>query len=129
MSAQYHYNTAAQRRQARVRSQIKGTSARPRVAVFRSNKNFLLQVVDDEAHKNLFSVSSVKLTRDEGDAKKKSEGKVLTKTQKGEVVAQELAKQLTANKIKAVVIDRGAYKYHGRVKAAVEALRQAGIEV
>lgn len=126
MSAQYHYSTAAQRRQARVRSQVRGTSVRPRVAIFRSNEHLNFQVIDDEKKQNLFSVGSVALMREVKTEKKDA---ALTKTQRGEAAAQKLIEQLKAKKIKAVVIDRGAYKYHGRVKAAVEALRQAGIEV
>ena len=115
MSNLNHYQTKTDRRKIRVRSSLKTNEGRTRLTVFRSNQHFYLQLVDGEG-RTVVTCSDVK----------KVQG---TKTESAEVVAKEMVEQLKKHKIKAVVIDRGAYKYHGRVKAAVEVIRQAGIEV
>ena len=107
-------------RHARVRKKIQGTAARPRLAVFRSNKHLVLQVIDDEAGRTIASASS-------NEAAQRGIGSganVDAATRLGTLVA-ERAKSAGVEK---VVFDRGGFAYHGRVAAAAEAARAAGLE-
>lgn len=99
----------------RVRSKISGTAERPRMSVFRSNKQIYVQIIDDEAAKTLVSASSLGL---EKMAKKEQATKV------GELVAK---KAIEAG-ITSVVFDRNGYLYHGRVKEVADAARNAGLK-
>jgi len=114
--------TLAEKRARRVRGKISGTAERPRLTVFRSNKYTYLQVIDDQAGKTLAAASDVSVKK----AGVKLDGK---KMENAVVVAQELFKQLKTKKISAIRFDRGSYRYHGRLKAVADALREAGIEV
>ena len=98
-------------RHERIRKLIIGTKDVPRLNVYRSNKNILVQLIDDEAGTTLAS-ASVKGKNIESAAKA------------GEAIAKE-AKKL---KITKVVFDRGGYLYHGRVKALADAARESGLE-
>lgn len=119
MSNINHYSTLTEKRKKRVRKKLHGTEMRPRLNVFRSNRHISLQVINDDAGKTLVGVSD------------KSKTLKLTgnKTEKSIGLAKELAKLLTKKKIEALVFDRGSYRYHGRVKAVAEALREAGIKI
>ena len=99
----------------RVRNKISGTAARPRMSVFRSNKQIYVQVIDDEAGKTLVAASSL---GQEACPKKEQAFKV------GEVVA---TKALEAG-ISEVVFDRNGYLYHGRVKEVAEGARKGGLK-
>ncbi|MCD6451202.1 MAG: 50S ribosomal protein L18 [Acidobacteria bacterium] len=112
---------ARKRRHLRVRKKVKGTKERPRVCVFRSLKHIYLQAIDDTRGVTIASVSSL-------DPLFKSK-----MTYGGNIAAAKLAGELMAAKLKEkgitkIVFDRGGYKYHGRVKAAAEAMREEGIE-
>lgn len=114
--------TLAEKRRRRVRGKISGTAERPRLTIFRSNKNTYLQVIDDEAGKTLASANNLQM--------KKVGAKLSgSKMDQAVAIAQDLYKQLKSKKINALRFDRGSYKYHGRLKAVAEALREAGIEV
>jgi large subunit ribosomal protein L18 len=102
----------------RIRRKLSGTTARPRLAVFRSTAHIYAQVIDDVAGTTLVSASSV----DKGA--KTDGGNVKAATTIGKLVA-ERAKE---KGIKSVVFDRGGYQYHGRVKALADAARAAGLE-
>jgi large subunit ribosomal protein L18 len=117
MSKITHYNTPAQKRKISVRKKLHGTALRPRLSVLRSNEHIYLQVIDDDKGVSLIGIS-------DGN-KKKLKG---TKTEKAIVVAKKLATKLKAKKIKQLVFDRGAYRYHGRVKAVADTLRQEGLD-
>jgi large subunit ribosomal protein L18 len=104
------------RRHRRVRAKISGTSARPRLSAFRSIKGLYLQLIDDEAKKTLASASSLEIKD------KEAKSQVAFKT--GEL----LAKKALALNIKEVVFDRGAYKYHGRIKSAADGARSGGLQ-
>ncbi len=110
--------TIRARRHRRLRSHIAGTSARPRLAVFRSLKHISAQLIDDTARRTLLTVSDQQLK--------------LAKTDKPQTVSakvgQALAKAALEQGLKQVVFDRGGYAYHGRVKALAEAARAAGLE-
>ncbi len=107
------------RRHVRVRKKIHGTAERPRLALFRSNKHLVLQVIDDDRGVTLASASSI-----EADLRPQSGGTVEAATRLGTLVA-ERAKAAGVDK---VVFDRGGFQYHGRVAAAAEAAREAGLE-
>jgi large subunit ribosomal protein L18 len=100
----------------RVRTHISGTSARPRLSVFRSNKQIYAQVIDDLTGKTLAAASSLGIT--EKAPKKETAAKV------GELIAQ---KSKEAG-IETVVFDRNGYLYHGRVKELADAARKGGLK-
>ena len=99
----------------RVRNKISGTAARPRLSVFRSNKQIYAQVIDDETAKTLVSASSLGM---EAMPKKEQAAKV------GETLAQ---KAIEAG-ITTVVFDRNGYLYHGRVKELADGARKGGLK-
>ena len=108
------------RRHARVRKKVRGTAARPRLAVFRSNKHITAQVIDDRSGRTLAAASTVeKDVRDGGGT-----GNKTAATTVGRLVA-ERAKAAGVTK---VVFDRGGFLYHGRVAAVGDAAREAGME-
>lgn len=102
----------------RTRSRIAGSAARPRLAVFRSNKAVYVQLIDDKTGRTLASASN----RDIGPA-----GKKMTKTEIAAKVGETIAKQAIAKGVKAVVFDRRSYRYHGRVKALADGARKGGL--
>ncbi len=108
------------RRHHRVRKQIHGTPERPRLAVFRSNKHLVLQVIDDVNGRTLAAASTV-------------EADVRGAGGTGNIDAAKRVGALVADRAKAagvtkVVFDRGGFLYHGRVAAAADAAREAGLE-
>lgn len=104
------------RRKTRTRARIKGTAVRPRLSVFRSNAHVYAQLIDDEARVTLASASSLEL-------KKKS-----AQIEQAQEVGTLIAKRAEEKNIKAAVFDRGAYRYHGAVKAVAEAARKGGLQ-
>jgi large subunit ribosomal protein L18 len=102
----------------RIRRKLRGTTERPRLAVFRSVAHIYAQVIDDAEGKTLVSASSV----DKGA--KTNGGNVAAAKKIGKLVAQR-AKEKGISK---VVFDRGGYHYHGRIKALADAAREAGLE-
>lgn len=105
-------------RQKKVRAKLRSVSKKPRLSVFRSNKFLYAQVIDDALGKTLVGISEKSLKVKTG-TKKLERSKELGLT---------LAKKASLKKIKKVVFDRGAYKYHGRVKAFAEGAREGGLE-
>ena len=110
-----------QRRHRRVRATIKGTAERPRVSVFKSNKNIFVQFIDDVSNKTLLSNK----IKEETKTKKAQ----VSKTQKADNIGEALADEAKKAGIKEVVFDRGGFKYHGRIKAVAESLRKGGIKL
>ena len=106
------------RRHTRVRKKVRGEAERPRLAVFRSNKHIVAQVIDDRAGRTLAAASSLETDLRSGAGNKDSAAKV------GALVA-ERAKAAGVSK---VVFDRGGFLYHGRVAALADAARDAGLE-
>jgi large subunit ribosomal protein L18 len=104
------------KRHRHVRTKIKGTADRPRLAIYRSLKHIHAQLIDDVAGRTLTSSSTAKL---------KLTGTVANATKVGEEIAK-LARDL---KITEVVFDRGGYKYHGQVKAVAEGARGGGLKL
>jgi large subunit ribosomal protein L18 len=112
------HTTGRTRRHNRIRMKVKGTAQKPRLSVFRSNTQVICQLVDD--------VNGVTLAAASGrDLGAKAKG---TKTERAAQVGQLLAERALAKKVTEVVFDRGGYKYHGRIKAVAEELRQKGLQ-
>lgn len=105
------------KRQKRVRSKIEGTKDAPRVSVFRSNKYIYAQAIDDQNGKTLASVS-------ESEFKESSKKKVEKAKELGMIMAAKIKKV----KVEKIVFDRGSFKYHGRVEAFAQGLREGGIK-
>ncbi len=101
----------------RVRKRVRGSTARPRVTVHRTNLHIYAQVVDDESGRTLCEASSLSLKLPYG-------GNVAAARQ----VGAELGRKAADLKITQVGFDRGRFKYHGRVKALADALRETGIQ-
>ena len=112
-------NEIRERIHLRIRKKMRGTSERPRLAVFRSVAHIYAQVIDDTKGVTLASASST-----EKDAVGTTGGNVAAAKEIGRKVA-ERAKEAGIGK---VVFDRGGYLYHGRVKALADAAREAGLE-
>ena len=100
-----------------MRSKINGTAARPRLAVYRSNRGIIAQVIDDSAGRTLAYASS--RDKDLSGA---------NRTDAPSAVGKLVGERAQAAGVKAVVFDRGGYLYHGRVKALAEAARESGLE-
>ena len=108
------------KRKLRNRKKLKSVSSnRYRISVFKSLKNISAQIIDDKEKKTLVSVSSI-----EKEIKAKKKQKSETSVLLGEI----LAKRAAEKKITKVYFDRGAYKYHGRIKALADSLRKNGLE-
>jgi len=104
----------------RIRKKISGTAEKPRVAVFRSNKQIYAQVVDDNKGVTILSVSS---------KEKEVAGQTgLKKTEQAKLVGKSLAEKCKEKGIENVVFDRSGYKYHGRVKSLADAAREGGLK-
>jgi len=112
-------NSMRASRHKRIRKTLMGTSALPRLCVFRSNTEIYAQIIDDETRNTLVSASSL-----EKDLKIKNGGNV----EAAKVVGKSIAEKAKKAKITKVVFDRGGYLYHGRVKALAEAARENGLE-
>ena len=122
MPSQYDTSTKAglrARRHARVRRKVAGTAARPRLAVFRSNKHMVAQVIDDATGRTLAAASTV-----EADLRKSGTGNKSAAASVGKLVAERAKAAGVTN----VVFDRGGFIYHGRVAALADAAREAGLE-
>jgi large subunit ribosomal protein L18 len=107
-------------RHLRLRRNVRGSSARPRLAVFRSINHIYAQLVDDDAGRTMLAVDSRSKSFLEGH---KSGGNVAAAKAIGELLAQKAK----AQGVEQVVFDRGGYKYHGRVKALADAARAGGL--
>ena len=105
------------RRQRRTRAKIKGSSIKPRLSVFRSLTNISVQAIDDLNHKTLVVTSSKELKKKKGN-----------KVEIANLVGELMGKKLIEKKIKKAVFDKGAYKYHGRVKALADGIRKSKIK-
>lgn len=103
------------RRHARVRAKVVGTSERPRLSVYRSNTRLVAQLIDDDKGATLASVTSAS-----------EKGK--TPRERAEAAAATLAKKASALGVKKVVFDRGGFQYLGTIKAFADAARAAGLE-
>jgi large subunit ribosomal protein L18 len=114
-------NDRIERRQGRVRGALlRAAHGRKRLSVFRSSKHIYAQVIDDDAGKTLVAASSIEKTTREGL-------KTGASVEAAKTVGKLIAQRAQEKGIKDVVFDRGAYLYHGRVKALAEAAREGGL--
>ena len=109
---------ARDRRHTRVRKKVHGTAARPRLAVFKSNRYIYAQIIDDEGGRTLATASL---------QEKSMRKKTLTIDSAAEV-GTLLAQRAADAGVTEVVFDRGGYPFHGRVKALADAVREAGVK-
>jgi large subunit ribosomal protein L18 len=112
---------ARERRHARVRDRVKGTSERPRLCVFRSLQHIYAQIIDDTHGHTLVAANTLDL-----EVRDQTAGK--DKATQAKLVGELLARRALDAGIRTVVFDRGGYLYHGRVKALANAAREAGLE-
>jgi large subunit ribosomal protein L18 len=104
------------KRHLRVRKKVAGTSERPRLAVYRSNRHIYAQLVDDGTARTVAAASDLEA----GDGQK---------TDRAKRVGQRLAENARAAGVEQAVFDRGGRLYHGRVKAVAEGAREAGLKI
>ena len=112
------------RRHARVRAEVKGTSERPRLCIFRSNCFVWAQLVDDVKGVTLAQATDC----EKAEKSSKKTGKKESRVMRAQRVGERIAKEALEKKISAFVFDRGGNTYHGRVKAVAEGARKAGIQ-
>ena len=113
----------SKRKRYRVSNKVKKVASndRFRLSISRSTKNISAQIIDDSKSITLISASSI-----EKDIKSSSK---VNKTELSKIVAEKLAKKAQEKKITKIYFDRGVYKYHGRVKVFVDAVKEKGIKV
>ncbi len=109
-----------ERRRFRVRKSIRGTTERPRLAVFRSHKHMYVQVIDDTVGKTLIAAGT-------DDKSLRDSIKYGGNKAAAEAIGKAVAERALAAGIKQVCFDRGSFQYHGRVAALAEAARKSGL--
>ena len=111
-------NSLRQKRHARLRRKLSGNAEVPRLSVFRSLRHIYVQLIDDVAGHTLLSASSLEKGFEEN----------ITMTEKAKKVGTVLAERMKEKGFDKLVFDRGGYKYHGRIAALADSLREAGIQ-
>lgn len=106
------------KRHKRSKDKLLGSAKRPRVSIYKSNKYIYAQIIDDESGKTLGSFNQAQLKDNKG-----------SKVEKSKLVGENLAEIALKLKINEVTFDRSGYRYHGRVKAVAEGLREKGLKV
>jgi len=107
------------KRKLRIRSRVEGTSARPRLSVFRSNRHISAQLVDDVKGHTLVAATTL-----EEEFKEKLGGSI----EGAKTIGNLMAKRALAKNITQIVFDRSGYLYHGRIKALADAAREGGLK-
>ncbi len=107
------------RRRRRISFKVRGTAERPRLAIFRSNKAFYAQIINDEEGKTLLALAT---------SSKDLKGKTPNTKEGVQVLGEALAKKAVASKIDKVVFDRAGYLYHGKVKSFADGARNGGLK-
>lgn len=102
----------------RIRKNISGTTSRPRLTVFRSNKQIYAQLIDDIKGVTIASAASLKA----------EEAQKVSKTDQAKLIGKQIAEAASKAGITEVVFDRNGYLYHGRVKALAESARESGLK-
>jgi len=116
------------RRHTRVRKKVAGSSARPRLAVFRSNRHIYVQLIDDVRAVTLASASDAEIDPGKKGAKDKAKDKD-SKTARAKAVGELIARRAKEAGIDRAVFDRGGRLYHGRVAALAEGAREGGLQI
>ena len=104
------------RRRRRVRAKVRGTAARPRLAVFRSNRGIQAQLIDDEAGRTIVAVNWIE-----------SDLRGLAPMEQASEVGRLIASRAREGGTETCVFDRGGYRYHGRVRALADGAREGGL--
>jgi len=117
MKTAYH---ARLRRHLRVRKKVEGSLARPRLSVYRSLTHIYAQIIDDDKGHTIAAASDI-----EADVRGAKNGK---KTDVAKLVGELVGKRAKEQGVTQVVLDRGGYRYHGRVKALADGARSAGLQ-
>ena len=112
-------NERRQRIKSRIRKTVSGTSAQPRLAVFRSNKEIYAQLINDVTGETIAAASS----RDKDFSTAKG-----TKTEVATLVGKSIGEKALKAGVSNITFDRGGYLYHGRVKSLAEGAREAGLK-
>lgn len=112
-------SVARQKIKFRIRKKISGTTATPRLSVFRSNSDIYAQLIDDQTGTTVASASS----RQKDIAAQKA-----PKVDKSKMVGEAIAKKAIELGLKKVIFDRNGYVYHGRIKAVAEGAREGGLD-
>jgi large subunit ribosomal protein L18 len=112
---------ARQRRKKHIRKVVVGTTARPRLCVYRSVQHIYAQVIDDATGRTIASASSLRLELPEGASGGNKAGAA--------AVGKAVAEAALASDVSRVVFDRNGYLYHGRVAALADAAREAGLKI
>ena len=102
-----------------IRKKLRGTAERPRLSVYRSNKDIYVQLIDDITGVTLAAASSVE---------KSIQGEKANKVDKAKMVGKAIGEKAKLSGITSVVFDRGGYLYHGRVKSLADGAREAGLQ-
>ncbi len=121
MASNKSRNTNRQARHARVRKKITGTTAKPRLNVYRSNQNIYAQIIDDVTGNTLIAASSLE-TSVKGNVSNTGNKEA------AKLVGELVAKKALEKGIEHVTFDRGGYLFHGRVKELAEGAREAGLK-
>jgi large subunit ribosomal protein L18 len=108
--------TTRQQRKIRISMNVRGTTEKPRLSIARSNSSMQAQIIDDVKRVTVVGVSEIHLKE-----------KAATKIERAKALGKLLAEEAKKHKVTAVVFDKGAYKYHGRVKAFAEGAREGGL--
>jgi len=119
ISKQKQKRIQKERRHARIRSKVSGTSERPRISIFRSHMHMYAQVIDDSIGKTLVSVTDKGMSSGESVRQKK--------TERAFVLGKEIARRAKEKGIKSVVFDTGGNTFHGRVKQFADGAREGGL--
>ena len=106
------------RRKRHIRKRINGTSSKPRMSVFRSNKHIYVQLIDDVTATTLASASTLSSSAEGVGSNKEAAAKV----------GKDIAEQAKSKGITTIVFDRNGYLYHGRIQALADAAREAGLQ-
>ena len=115
-------HVARDRRHRRVRKKVRGTAERPRLAVFRSNRHIVAQVIDDRSGRTLVAASTL-------EAELRGPAGTTGNRTAAAAVGRVVAERAKAAGVGRVVFDRGGFLYHGRVAAVADAAREAGLEL
>ena len=113
-------------RHRRVRAKIFGTKEKPRVSIFKSNRHIFVQLIDDEFGRTILSskIISDKKSKIKGNLSAGRQGK----NEKATNIGKAIAEKAKNTGIREIVFDRGGYKYHGRIKALADGLRDGGLK-
>lgn len=113
-----------QRRHRRVRARVRGTAARPRLSVFRSNRHLVVQLIDDQAARTLVGVTDTHISSPRAVPEGLTPGLA-----RAYALGTLVAKQAQEQGLQSAVFDRGGYRYHGQVRAVAEGARAGGLKL